>query len=833
MGHALPPATDVLATPTKQYSYIEVYDFQLVPMGAAQLLSFADDGYSQVQLPWQFSLGGIDYDKMFVSRMEYSFIEVYDFQLVLIDNAQELSFDDGYAPVQLPWKFSFGGISYDKMFVSQRGWINFGSNGADDNPMVAPTRGTAASSWLQKSLTTQAVLTQQGDIFYVYSGSRHGIISYSSVSTGTIAGATWSSFPGGLSNAWRLENPAVAPVALRLAPRDASPIRLPLFVNIAAEGASPAVWSHVMGAKISTICSSEPLMTFLPQHNINRLAITNAIDVSCCSTVLVSGHVGPDQASETCRPVAYGVYVARMDNALSSPKGIIIGRGQNMVFLVIPPTTTRLYLMLSADDSGWVFGDELSVTCMTSRPYTESSSSARADEQYVLTTPTKEYSFIEVYDFQLVPMGDAQELMFANGFAQVQLPWQFSFGGINYDKMFVSLSWQQGGLTTQAVLAQQGDIYYVYSGSRAGITSTPSVSTGTVAGVTWSSVPGGLTGTVSTACSSEPVMTFLPNNNINRLAITNAIDVSHCSTVVVSGHYSFIEVYDFQLVLIDNAQELSFVDGYTPVQLQWKFSFGGINYDKMFVSQRGWINFGSNGANDNPMVAPTRGTAASSVRELCLDCNAPYPTGPCCVVQWLQGSLTTQAVLTQQGDIYYVYSGSRFGIISDASVSTGTIGGATWSSFPGGLTNRISTECSSEPLMTFLPDYNINRLAITNAIDVSRCSTVLVSGHVGPDQASETCRSVAYGVYVARMDNALSSPKGGWIGRGQNMAFLVIPPTTTRLYLMLSADDSGWVFGDELSVTCMTSRPYTESSSSVHRPGLVLAAILAVSVLAH
>eukprot|EP00727_Mastigamoeba_balamuthi_P002293 m51a1_g12060 hypothetical protein (282) ;mRNA; f:323-5311 len=279
----------------------------------------------------------------------------------------------------------------------------------------------------------------------------------------------------------------------------------------------------------------------------------------------------------------------------------------------------------------------------------------------------------------------------------------------------------------------------------------------------------------------------------------HTLPVLLCALLIVDQEYSFIKVYDFSLVPMGDAQELMFANGYAQVQLPWQFSFGGINYDKMFISQSGWINFGTSGGEVIPMVAPTHGTSAIS------------------------GGLTTQVVLTQQGDIYYVYSGSRAGITSAPSVSMGTVAGVTC----------ISTACSSEARMAFLPSSSINRMAITNAIDVSRCSTVLVSGHVGPDQALETCDLVASGVYVARMDNALSSLQWTYIHRGENMVFLVIPPTTTRLYLMLSLRSRmGMAFGNDLRVTCALTRAYTESTSPVHGPNLMMAAAIRASLLA-
>eukprot|EP00727_Mastigamoeba_balamuthi_P010681 m51a1_g6235 hypothetical protein (151) ;mRNA; f:320980-323731 len=59
--------TQRIAAPTKQYSYIQVYGFSPVPMDGAQELAF-DGGYSTVQLPWRFSFGGVPYNTMYVSQ---------------------------------------------------------------------------------------------------------------------------------------------------------------------------------------------------------------------------------------------------------------------------------------------------------------------------------------------------------------------------------------------------------------------------------------------------------------------------------------------------------------------------------------------------------------------------------------------------------------------------------------------------------------------------------------------------------------------------------------------------------------------------------------------
>eukprot|EP00727_Mastigamoeba_balamuthi_P000149 m51a1_g10130 putative legumain (1095) ;mRNA; f:19-6671 len=1060
--------------------------------------------------------------------------------------------------------------------------------------------------WLQGGLTTQAVLTQQGDIYYLYSSSRPGIAPVASVSTGTIAGVTWSSVPSGIKGYWGLEDPSVVPVALRLAPRDASLLHLPLVERFGTSGISPTVWSHVMGARVSTACTAEPggAMTFSASTSSDRMAITNAIDVSACSSVLVSWRVGPAQETASCSPVAHYMEFAYVFNALAPAEGgDTYHTGSGSFLLGIPTTATRLFLFMGIGywRQGMAAVEYLSFTCSTYKSPPEGSAAVTqgpikvlaAGVQGELAAPTKQYSFIEVYNFYLVSMEGAQELAFVNDYLQVGLPWMVPFGGNNYNKMFVSQKWLQDGLTTQAVLTQQGDIFYVYSSNMpaversnnvwAFLASTaegfgdynyeadmcalyqqlhamgvpddhivvmmsdvvansksnphkgeiinqplgPNVYAGVPLDYTGRLVtpknyvdvlagnaPAGGSGKKLASTAKDTVFLYfsgpgmwqqlrfpgeevlrtaelaaaingmaqkgrfrqllvtvegsesgshfyntklpantyvttattpaelsyrwMPSNDLGvflsdvfswnmldyvrqpgaysrtlqdqfndtssqisvdwtppcqygdasiarrtfrdvfeisnataaraqkpaartgavaqdsaglvmavlahqsrpsrqtrealdrELAVRSRLDGLHarivagagiseaelegaqqprgkvdCSSGVSSGvsdclgaaidafmgtcghkhQYAdsvlhrfhaacdvavargsvgelvsaikgdFIEVYDFQLAPMGDAQELRFSDGNLQVQLPWQFSFGGINYDKI-------------------------------VRQLCRVCSAPYPAGPCCVVQWLQGGLTTQAVLAQQGDIYYVYSGSRYGITSDASVSTGGVAGATWMSVPGGLTSTwvfedpavapvalrlaprdaaplklprsvniatsevspavwshvlgasASTACSSQPggVMTFLPYSNVKRIAITNAIDVSHCSAVLVSGHVGPDQAPATCSPVASSISVARMDNELSSPQWASIRMGDSAALLAIPETTARLFLMLSLGSrTGMAFGEDLSVVCAVTRPLTESSSSAPHdwPDVAPAAVLMAFLLAH
>eukprot|EP00727_Mastigamoeba_balamuthi_P003099 m51a1_g12787 hypothetical protein (152) ;mRNA; f:985-3492 len=129
----------------------------------------------------------------------------------------------------------------------------------------------------------------------------------------------------------------------------------------------------------------------------------------------------------------------------------------------------------------------------------------------------------------------------------------------------IVLKWQQGSLTTQVVLTQQGDIYYLYSGSWSGIAPVASVSTGTFGGITWSSVPNGFGG---------------------QWALENPAEGEEGGLAAPTKQYSFIEVYDFNLVSMEGAQELAFAGESAQVNLLWKVPFGGKNYDKMFVSQK-------------------------------------------------------------------------------------------------------------------------------------------------------------------------------------------------------------------------------------------------------
>eukprot|EP00727_Mastigamoeba_balamuthi_P002324 m51a1_g12089 hypothetical protein (101) ;mRNA; f:1234-3807 len=91
-----------------------------------------------------------------------------------------------------------------------------------------------------------------------------------------------------------------------------------------------------------------------------------------------------------------------------------------------------------------------------------------------IAAPAKQYSYIQVYGFSLVPMDGAQELAFDGGYSTVQLPWRFSFGGVPYNTMYVSQRWSQERLVTQGVLTQKGDVYYVYSGQYGTVTTRSS-----------------------------------------------------------------------------------------------------------------------------------------------------------------------------------------------------------------------------------------------------------------------------------------------------------------------------------------------------------------------
>eukprot|EP00727_Mastigamoeba_balamuthi_P012609 m51a1_g7971 hypothetical protein (903) ;mRNA; r:6046-9087 len=334
-----------------------------------------------------FGQGGVE-----APTRQYSYLEAYGFAPVPADGAHDLVFAGGYSQVPLPWAVTFGGVPYDRMFVSQRGWINFAyvndaETGAGAFPMAAPTLGSAATAvrlqclecrapypegpccvvqWQQGGLTTQAVLAQQGEIYYVYSGSREGIASAASVSTG----AAWSSVPGGLWSSWRLEDPAVAPVALRLAPRDAEPIRLPLFVHFATSGLSPAVWSHVTCARLSDGCCGPAggVLAFATEESLNRNAMTNAIDVSGCLAVSVSVFIGSLGGSAARSPASPEVSCGRMYNVPLAPLWVPLGPGLNAVTVAVPPTATTLYLVLNLRDvPGTAFADDLNVTCTSYR----------------------------------------------------------------------------------------------------------------------------------------------------------------------------------------------------------------------------------------------------------------------------------------------------------------------------------------------------------------------------------------------------------------------------------------------------------------------------------
>eukprot|EP00727_Mastigamoeba_balamuthi_P014339 m51a1_g953 hypothetical protein (916) ;mRNA; f:297426-300540 len=318
---------------------------------------------------------------------QYSFLEAYGFSLISMAGVDPLPFTNGHSQVFLPFSVSFGGATYSKYYISQRGWISLGyinnaTTGAGTYPRIAPYAGDLASAvyaqclnctapfpaglccavqWNQKGLKTQAVITQGGDIYYLWSGNRTGTASTALVSTGS----SWTAYPGAIWSAWYVEDPLATPVAVRLAPRDIANVSLPLSVDFETP-LSPHVWSHVTGGAIGSVCgkaSGNSALAFVSTLGVSRNAMTNVIDVSGCANVSVVISVGPSAALANCSPISSTVWFAPMLNTLS-PSWSSITTGRSTSYLAIPKTTSKLYLMWNLMNAeGRFYLDDLSVTC--------------------------------------------------------------------------------------------------------------------------------------------------------------------------------------------------------------------------------------------------------------------------------------------------------------------------------------------------------------------------------------------------------------------------------------------------------------------------------------
>eukprot|EP00727_Mastigamoeba_balamuthi_P014328 m51a1_g952 hypothetical protein (879) ;mRNA; f:293605-296673 len=292
---------------------------------------------------------------------QYSVQEIYGASPVPAAGSIALpAFYDGYeAQGQLPFDIPFGGVAYSRIIISQRGWINFvygndAATGEGPFPTIAPCAGEAASAvlvmfmrnctapysagpclalqWDREGLSAQAVLTQKGDVFFVYSGNSSGTACAAWASTGaTASGAAWSTRPAALWSSWSLAGlSSAAPVVLRLAPREAAAVSLPLHVDFDAAEMSTGVWGWVTGGSVGAACgaTSGSALTFVPTLG-PRAAATNAINVSGCRNVSVAVDVGPASSSGNCTQAASVVRFAAMRDILAAPQWAGLAAGRN------------------------------------------------------------------------------------------------------------------------------------------------------------------------------------------------------------------------------------------------------------------------------------------------------------------------------------------------------------------------------------------------------------------------------------------------------------------------------------------------------------------------
>eukprot|EP00727_Mastigamoeba_balamuthi_P011035 m51a1_g6554 hypothetical protein (1436) ;mRNA; r:97541-103439 len=350
---------------------------------------------------------------------EYSFIEKFGLSLVPMDStAANVTFRNGFGTVELPFAFNFGGADYTKAFIGAAGFINFVSinlaiNGGGKNPTIAPYSGGAAATsalvrsfactaqfgaagqqcyavqWNTAALTFQAVLTQSGDIYFLYSGSvTKGPVTF--VSTGpagavVYAGTVWIYYD------W--STPSASPAALLVAPRRLGLLGLPWSDSL--ETVEPASWSNVLCARPSDVCGSASgnALTFDPDHCHNNLAVPVGFNVSGCTNVSISFVFGPSQASAPagCSSVAQTVFWGLAWNALGYPSSdwLMAAVGDNTA-TVAPNGAQSMYIIWDWVSKGRFYIDDVRVQCVAptpQAPVAESSSALSNETSAVSLTP--------------------------------------------------------------------------------------------------------------------------------------------------------------------------------------------------------------------------------------------------------------------------------------------------------------------------------------------------------------------------------------------------------------------------------------------------------------
>eukprot|EP00727_Mastigamoeba_balamuthi_P014307 m51a1_g950 hypothetical protein (522) ;mRNA; f:287298-289552 len=324
-----------------------------------------------------------------VTGQQYSIFEQYGFSLVPMDSATAIVFNGTSAIVDLPWAFTFDSTAYTTATVYKKGIISFGTNqvlaayALVDATAVSTKSFTCAApfpagecfavQWTQGLLTTQAVLTQGGDAYFIYLGEVPNPATGVYITTS----ATYTTYPTSLWYDWKWAFPSNSTtVALRATPRGATGL-LSLPIADDFEGAlSPSRWSHVIGGEISSICGSasgNKALTFInPTMGRTRLVLMYPIDVSSCANVSISFVIGPSAASGNCTPVKGEAWIAAYSDTL---KYDWMYGGRHTEFRAVSQGATQMNLLFTLEGSdGMWFVDDLNVTCFA--PKAAASSSA-------------------------------------------------------------------------------------------------------------------------------------------------------------------------------------------------------------------------------------------------------------------------------------------------------------------------------------------------------------------------------------------------------------------------------------------------------------------------
>eukprot|EP00727_Mastigamoeba_balamuthi_P008080 m51a1_g3893 hypothetical protein (896) ;mRNA; f:78225-82083 len=267
---------------------------------------------------------------------EYNVIERFGFQLAQLQDATAVSFTNGFATVTLPWAVPFFGGSYKKMFI--------------------------AAKWV-RGLTFQAVLSSNGDIYFVYSGSNTGGYFKTFVNPG-VGGATTDA--GTFFNTfYSWTSPSAAPAALQFTPKPIGLTKLPWTSTFDTADWS-ASWFTVLNARVDDSCgsSSGKALTFSPTTGLNRFALPYGFNVSGCANVTISFVVGPSTNSTGCDPLANGVFFGYIFGALQYTPWNWAAAGTFSSTVVVPRNAGSLYIAFNLmNDGGMFFLDDVSVTC--------------------------------------------------------------------------------------------------------------------------------------------------------------------------------------------------------------------------------------------------------------------------------------------------------------------------------------------------------------------------------------------------------------------------------------------------------------------------------------